>query len=251
MLDIQSQIDLWHIEARNACAGLSDQLTVGSAPILDTAENTTWLDIAIVIDSERGNRRAGATGTLQLEVTAFVHAANPELCFRRSEALLQAALGRIDANDELAALHGDGATYDRGQLEGGRGGSFNAMVRVIRSKDAIRIDSRPGPALGINIDSTGEIEHGAATSVQTAKSVEPETLSAIQAPATLVFIYANAEIGDDVELLDSGGNVVQTEPVVDPGSNKTTFWNVTTPGEYRARIAGNLSNLTALVISAP
>lgn len=243
------QLDQLMLAARNALVGLSDQLTVGSTPMLDTKEDSTWIDVAIVPDSEEGSRRAGGTAELLLEVGVYVHASDPELVFRRSEQLCQIALDRLMAEDALLFFGDAGTTYERGPTD--TGGSFAGVVIARLRKRGYRVNARPGDALGINILSTGALEFSGSISELTTKVADFKTLSAQPAPSAIVTFYGNADTGDPVELVDvATGIVVDSVVVPGAGIGEVTFAGVL-EGEYRARINGNDSKLTALVTSQP
>lgn len=249
-MSVDAQLREYEQMARTLLAQVADQVTVRGAPIIDAREGSTALDLRLLIESEDGNRRVGAQAELVFVVWSGARSENPELATTLAESNLSRATDVLYADNDLAALLGAKsrpAEYQRDEFAGGDQGSYSYAVQCTYRIGGYRTAARPPAALGVNVASAALAEIGAARAHHDAKVVEILSLSVLVAPATVRVGYANLDIGDRVELLDADGTVRSVQ--VSGGHGDVSFSDID-PGEYRARVDGTTSQLTALVVSA-
>lgn len=230
---------------------IGDQLTVRGAPMLDAKNGTSQLDLRYLVESERGNRRTGVSADIIFQLWSGAHSDSPETATTMAESRLQWALDVIDASDDLLPLWGAGkaeTTYVRGEIEGGKKGSYNSAVEITRRVSGYRFDARPAQSPGVAVANTAEQTFGNSVSNVSSKVAEIRTLSPIVSPPTVDANYFNAEVGDTVDLIDESEAVVSSYLVPGPGSVGVAVFTNIPAGVYRVRIDGNTSNLTALVV---
>lgn len=238
---LDDQLATYEAFARAACAGLADRITSREMGLHAPTQGATWLDIAILEAEMRGDPRQRAEVVVTTTISVSVRHTNVAYAKRLERWIEGEAHRRITQLDDLRQLY---AKLEPGQINDVASDISGTIVvytsRTIRS--ILGNFKMQAPAvLGLTTRTDGGTstpegnESGRARDVFAGRMVSWVSPGVALGPLVGNVIYAGAQVGDQIDILDAAGGVVESLPLATVPTG-TVATSSLAAGDYNARL---------------
>lgn len=231
--------------ARAACAGLADRITSRAIGVHAPGNATSWLDISIVESESQGDPRSRSETIVTVTISVSVRDIDTSEGHRLARWIDGLAYSRLLYENTLrAALF---AKIESGQVNLVPSDISGTIVlylsRTIRAA-LQNFKIQQFEVLGLTTSTDGGASTvegkpaGRAYDEYAGYMVSWVSPGIVLGPVAGTVMYAGASPGDDIEILDFSGTVIETIPVVTTPTGTVATSELTIPGDYNARIGG-------------